>query len=104
MAQNGVPMLVAGIGIGVAATLVLMDDELRSRLGKALSNGSQRVTGALSDPEQTIRDAKDKLRSKIDDAASATKKMVDEVADRSRDVAYRAGEQLEYGGKRLKNV
>ena len=109
MSQNGLPMLLAGIGIGVAATLVLMDDDLRSRMGKALGTGSERVTDALSNSQRTMRDAADKfstdqLKSGIDDAAAAAKKMVNEVADRSRDAAHRAGEQLEQGGKRLQNV
>ncbi len=94
MAQHaGFPILVAGIGIGVAATLVFMDDELRSRLWNVLGRESQRVS-----------DARDKLRNKLDDAADATKKMMDQVAEKSRDAAHRAGEQLERGGKRLQHA
>jgi hypothetical protein len=102
---------VAGIGIGVAVTLLLKDGELRSRMGKALNNGSQRVAEALSDPEATwkkgqhaMSDVKDKLKDKIDDAAEATKKTVDKVVDKSKDAAHTAGEHLERGGKRLKEA
>jgi gas vesicle protein len=109
--HNGLPILVAGIGIGVAATLLMTDRELRSRLGKALSNGSQRATEALSDPEATwskgekaMSDVKDKLKNQIDDAASATKKAVDKVVDKSKDAAHKAGEHLERGGKRLQDA
>lgn len=109
--HNSLPLLVAGIGIGVAATLFLQDRELRTRLGKALGDRSKRVTEALSDPEATwkrgekaMSDVKDKLKKNIDDAAEATKQMVDKVAEKSKDAAHKAGEQLERGGKRLQKA
>jgi hypothetical protein len=109
--QNGLPIFMAGIGIGIAAALVLMDGDLRSRIGKAMGNGSQRVTGALADPaaawkrgENAMSDVKDKLKDKIDDAADATKKVVDKVVDKSKDAAHKAGEHLERGGKRLQDA
>jgi hypothetical protein len=109
--HDGFPILVAGIGIGVAATLLMTDTKLRTRLGKALSNGSQVATDALSNPDETWRkghkamsDVKDKLKSKIDDAADAGKKVVDRVVDKSKDAAHKAGEQLERGGKSLQDA
>jgi hypothetical protein len=109
--HNGLPILVAGIGIGVAATLLMTDRGLRSRVGKALSNGSQRATEALSDPEATwnkgekaMSDVKGKFKNKIDDAAGAAKKAVDQVVDKSKDAAHKAGEHLERGGKRLQDA
>ncbi|MGA2882676.1 MAG: hypothetical protein ABSG13_27310 [Bryobacteraceae bacterium] len=109
--QNLVPIFVAGIGIGVAATLFIQDRELKARLGKAWSKQSQRVGEALSDPQATwkkgekaMSDVKDKLKNKTDDAADATKKAVDKVADKSKEAAHKAGEQLERGGKRLQNA
>jgi hypothetical protein len=109
--HNGLPILVAGIGIGAAVTLLMMDPELRTRVGKVLSNGSQRVTDALSDPdaawnkgEKAMSDVKDKLKDKIDDAADATKKAVDKVVDKSKDAAHKAGEHLERGRKRLQDA
>jgi uncharacterized phage infection (PIP) family protein YhgE len=109
--NKGLSIFVAGLGIGVAATLVFADGELRSRLGKALGAGSQRVSEALSDPEatwnsgaQAIRDAKDQLKNKIDDAADAVKKAADQAAARSREAAHAAGEHLERGARRLQNA
>ena len=46
--QDSVQLFVAGIGIGVAATLFIKDRQLRTRLGKALSERSQRASAALS--------------------------------------------------------
>jgi hypothetical protein len=83
--DTGVPMLLAGIGIGVAATLFFMDRDWTKGY-KAMS------------------DVKDKLKNKIDDAAEATKKVVDRVADKSKEAAHQAGEHLEKGGKRLQNA
>lgn len=98
--HNGLPILVAGIGIGVAATLLMKDRRLRTR-----------VTAALADPhatwnkgEKAMSDVKDKLKNKIDDAAGATKKAVDKVVDKSKDAAHKAGEHLERGGKRLQDA
>jgi hypothetical protein len=98
--HTGLSILVAGIGIGVAATLLMKDRQLRTR-----------VTDALSDPDVTwkkgqkaMSDVKDKLKDKIDDAADATKKAVDKVADKSKDAAHKVGEHLERGGKRLQEA
>jgi hypothetical protein len=109
--NNGLPILLAGIGIGVSVTLLMMDRELRTRLGRALGSGSRQVTEALSDPdaawnkgEKIMSDVKDKLKNKIDDAADATKKAVDKVVDKSKDAAHKAGEHLERGGKRLQDA
>ena len=51
MAQKGLSIFLAGMGVGVAAAMVVMDDGLRTRLGKGLRAGSQRVTDAVSDPQ-----------------------------------------------------
>ena len=105
------PILAAGIGIGVAATLLVMNRELRTRLVEAFGNGSQRISEAFSDPgetwnkgEKAMSDVKDKLKSKIDDAADASKKAVDKVVDKSKDAAHEAGKHLETGGKRLQDA
>jgi X-X-X-Leu-X-X-Gly heptad repeat protein len=109
--QNGLPMLFAGIGIGVAAAFVLMDSGVRSRLGNAVRSGSERVAGTLSDAEQALNngakamsDASGKLKNGIDQAAAATKNAVDQVAARSREAAHQAGDQLERGAHRLQNA
>jgi hypothetical protein len=47
---------------------------------------------------------KTRLKDKIDDTAGSAKKMVDKAVDKSRDVAHKAGEQLERGGKRLQKA
>jgi methyl-accepting chemotaxis protein len=119
---DGVTIFVAGIGIGVAATLLLKDRELRNRVGNALSNGSRTVTDrlsdALSDAEGTLRkgeklmsDVKTKVKNQIDDTAAGAKKVVDKVADKSKEAAHQAkeaahqaGEHLERGGKRLQDA
>jgi hypothetical protein len=105
------PILAAGIGIGVAATLLVMNRELRTRLAEGLGNGSQRISDAFSDPgatwsrgEKAMSDVKDKLKSKIDDAADASKKAVDKVVDKSKEAAHEAGKHLEKGGKRLQDA
>lgn len=109
--QIGLPIFIAGLGVGVAATLFMKDREMRNRIGKAVGDRSQRVGEALSDPlaswkrgQQSMSDIKDKVKSKIDDAADATKKAVDKVADKSKEAAHKAGEQLERGGKRLQDA
>jgi hypothetical protein len=84
--HDGLPMLVTGIGIGVAATLLMLNRKTWKRGEKAMS------------------DVKDKLKNKIDDAADAGKKVVEKVVDKSKDAAHKAGEQLERGGKRLQNA
>ena len=109
--HNGLPIFFAGLGIGVAAALVWMDEDVRSRVGKVLGKGSDRVSDALSDSKATwnrgakaLNEATEQLKSKIDDAAEATKKMVDQATRQTRDAAHRAGEQLERGGKRLRQA
>jgi hypothetical protein len=109
--QIGLPIFIAGLGIGVAATLFVRDREVRNRLGKAVNDRSRRVGQALSEPEaswkrgaKSMSNIKDKVKSKIDDAADATKKAVDKVADKSKEAAHKAGEQLERGGKRLQDA
>jgi hypothetical protein len=87
--QVGFPIFVAGIGIGIAATLLMKDRNLRSTWNRG---------------EKTMSDVKDKLKNKIDDAAEATKKAVDKVAEQSKNAAHKAGEQLERGGKRLQDA
>ncbi len=111
MTKAGLPILLAGIGIGIAATLLVQDRELQTRWGKALGKQSRRVSAVLSDPEATWRkgekavsDIKEKVKDKIDDAADATKKAVDKVAEKSKEAAHKAGEQLERGGKRLQDA
>jgi hypothetical protein len=109
--HDGFPILMAGIGIGVAATLLMTNRKLRTGVSKSLSNGSQRLAGAVSNPdatwkrgEKTMSDIKYKLKNKIDDAAGASKKVVDKVVDKSRVAAHKAGEHLEQGGKRLQDA
>jgi len=119
MAQKGLSIFLAGMGVGVAAAMVVMDDGLRTRLGKGLRAGSQRVTDAVSDPQaawdavrntvvdngaQALNDATQELKSKINEAAGATRKMAEDAAGKSRDLAHRAGDQMERGAKVLQNV
>jgi len=109
--ENGIAIFAAGIGIGIAVTLLVKDRKLRGRVTKALNNGSQLVSDALADPRATLErggkamsNVKDKVKDKIDDAADASKKLVDKVADKTKDAAHKAGEQLERGGKRLQDA
>ena len=96
----GLPILVAGIGIGVAATWLMQDRKLRTRVTQALANPD----AAWNKGEKAMSDVKDKLNNKIDDAADATKQAVDKVVDKSKDAAHQAGKHLERGGKRLQNA
>jgi len=109
--RESFPLLAVGIGIGVAAALLVMNRELRSRLAEAWSNGSQRISRVLPDPdaiwnrgEKAMSDVTDKLKNKIDDASDAGKKVVDKVVDKSKDAAHQAGKHLERGGKRLQDA
>jgi hypothetical protein len=47
---------------------------------------------------------KTRLKDKVDETAGSAKKVVDKAVDKSREVAHKAGEQLEHGGKRLQKV
>lgn len=85
--QIGLPIFVAGLGIGVAATLFIKDREASWKRG-----------------QKAMSDIKDKVKSKIDDAADAAKKALDKAADKSKEAAHKAGEQLERGGKRLQDA
>jgi gas vesicle protein len=121
--QNHIPMFLAGVGIGVAATLLFTDEETRSRLSHRLRNGWKGVSEALADPaqmwsraeqamnqvEDKLKDKlndklKDKLKDKFDTASVAGKHLVDHLADHSIQAAHKAGEQLERGGKRLQRA
>jgi F0F1-type ATP synthase membrane subunit b/b' len=88
--EIGLPIFIAGLGIGVAATLFIRDHGMTKASWKR--------------GQKSMSDIKDKVKSKIDDAADATKKAVDKVADKSKEVAHKAGEQLERGGKRLQDA
>jgi hypothetical protein len=97
------PIFAAGIGIGVAATLLLTNRGLRTGIGKTFSNAPD-PDAMLKRGEKAMSNVKDKLKNKIDDAAEASKKAVDKVVDKSKDAAHKAGEQLERGGKRLQDA
>jgi hypothetical protein len=47
---------------------------------------------------------KDAAKEKIDDAANAAKKTTEKVVDKTKDATHKAGEAVEKGGKRLKDV
>ena len=47
---------------------------------------------------------KDQAKEKIDDAAKAAKKTTGTVVDKAKDLAHKAGETIEKGGKRLQDV
>ena len=123
--NNGLPIFLAGVGVGAAVGLLLVASsrvELGARARKALRSASEdltdgsrrvreRVSAVLSGGEQALKeggkamsDVKDQLKDKIDDAANASKKVVDKVVDKSKDVAHDAGEKLEWGGKRLQDA
>jgi gas vesicle protein len=123
--NNGLPIFLAGVGVGAAVGLLLVANsrgELGTRARKALRMASEdltegsrrfreRVGAVLSGGEQALKErgnamssVKDKLKDKIDDAANASKKVVDSVVDKSKDVAHDAGENLERGRKRLQNA
>jgi hypothetical protein len=96
----GFSILLAGIGIGVAATLLIKDRQLRTQVTDALSNPDV----AWKKGQKVVSDVKGKVKDKIDDAADATRKAVDTAVDRSKDAAHKAGEHLERGGKRLQDA
>ena len=109
--DNHLPIFIAGVAIGAAAAVVVLDAELRSNVGAALRQGTQRMSEAISDAEaawkkgeNVMSSVKDKVKDKIDDAASVTKKAIDKTVDKSKEAAHKAGEQLEKGGKRLQDA
>ncbi len=109
--NNHLPIFIAGIAIGVAAAVVLMDEELRSQVGTMLRQGSTHVSDALADPQaawkrggEAMSGAKEKLTDTLNGAASAAKSAVDNVVDKSREAAHKAGEHLERSGRRLQDA
>jgi vacuolar-type H+-ATPase subunit H len=47
---------------------------------------------------------KDQAKDKIDDAAKAAKKTAGKAVDKAKDLTHKAGESVEKGGKRLRDV
>lgn len=120
--QNG--LFVAGLGFGVAATVIMSNRQIRTRLqravmntpfGKTVHNRSKvithRVCEALSDVEgtlrkgeQTIGEVRNQVKRKIDHTATVAKRVVDKVADTSKGAAHKAGDRLERTGRRFQAV
>ena len=117
-------IFVAGVGVGIGATLVLSNREVRTRLEKALlgtplgtalrkrsKSVAKRVSVALSDAEGTLRkgeraigDITNQVKHRIDYTAETAKKVIDKVADTSKGAAHKAGDHLERTGRRLQAV
>jgi gas vesicle protein len=123
--NNGLPVFLAGLGIGAAVALLVMPTsrgQFGSRVRKSLRSAAgdvtdrsqrvaERMTATLSDTgetlkkgEKTMSDVKEKVKDKIDDAADATKDVVAKVVDQSKEAAHEVGKKLEQGGKSLQNV
>jgi len=127
--NNPVIPFLAGLGVGVAATVLLVPEagrKTRNRIGDiagraadALKARAQNVRDRTEDlfqegkstwkeqeikRRETMSDLKDKAKDKIDDAADATKKAAGKVVDTSKDIAHSAGKKLEEGGKRLQDA
>lgn len=51
-----------------------------------------------------MSDLKDKTKEKIDGAAKATKDAAGKAVDKSKDLAHKAGNQMEQGAKKLKGA
>ena len=51
-----------------------------------------------------MSDIKSKANKKINAAADAAKKITSTVVDKTKDAAHAAGQKLQDGGKRLKDV
>jgi gas vesicle protein len=123
-----IPFL-AGLGVGVAATIFLVPDagsKARNRIGNIASRAADALKtrvrdlrnateNLLQEGESTWKEQlnkrsvsmsnlKDKAKDKIDDAADATKKAAGKVIDTSKDVAHSAGKKLEEGGKRIQDA
>ena len=54
--------------------------------------------------EEFMSDLKDKTKEKIDGAAKATKDAAGKAVDKSKDLAHKAGNQMEQGAKKLKGA
>jgi gas vesicle protein len=108
--ENGLPMFLAGCGIGVAVTLLLVPNsgrELRRRVRRGFRDAGEdlhdRVAMATSGMEGTLRkgaetisDVRNSLKEKIDDTSERAKAVVDKVADKTQDAVHAAAESIRY--------
>lgn len=104
MSKN-ISLLLLGFGAGMAAA-IWMSPELRSRMGKTLSDASSNVSNRISDAvskaqdgmrkgEETLSSVTGNLKGSIDNAAGRAKDMVDQMSNRSKDAVHRASDYLE---------
>ena len=123
-----VPLL-AGIGIGMAAGVLLAPqagDKTRKRAqdtarragdvlkehaenlsdtaGELLEMGKRTWRDTERESYQTMSDLRDKAKDKIDEAAVAAKKATDHVVDKTKDLAHKAGKKMEEAGKQLQDA
>jgi gas vesicle protein len=120
---------VAGLGVGVVATILLVPEagrktrnrigdiagraadamkararNLRDRTEDFLQEGKSTWKEQEIQRRETMSDLRDKAKEKIDNATDAAKKAAGKVVDTSKDLAHSAGKKLEEGGKRLEDA
>jgi gas vesicle protein len=91
---------VAGLGIGVAAALLLAP-ESGARTRRRIVSMANRTGETLRERAESFGYA---AKEKIDDAADAARSAASKVVDRSRDVAHRVGRTMEETGKQLQEA
>ena len=97
--------LLAGLGVGMAAALLLAPDKTRRRIRDKANRASglfkERAETLFQNGHQemsrTMTGLRDKAKEKIDDAA-------DQIVVKSRDVAHNMGKKMQVAGKRLQNA
>ena len=127
--DNSLMMFFAGVGIGVAGTLLLAPSsgrEMRSRIrgsanrggdylrqqadswkssvDDAVAAGQQAFHESVSKGADSVSNLKDKVKDKIDDASERAKDTADNAIDKTRELAHQAGKSMEKGGKRLQDA
>lgn len=127
--NDSVAPFLAGLGMGIAATILLAPKvrrNIRDRIADladhavdALKTGAGDLHHAagdlLQEGKSTWNDAKNKsseaaselgitAKEEIDHVGDAAKNCAAGVADKAREVAHRAGTKLEEGGKQLQEA
>jgi gas vesicle protein len=127
--DNSAVLFLAGMGVGVAAAIVLAPvagRRTRSRIGEfvrpvanAIETRAKDLSAAAGElvqegklslrdkhdsAHETMSGLKDKAKNKIDDAVEASTKAAHKVVDESKDAAHSAGQKLENVGNRLQDA
>ncbi len=120
--MNQVGSFLAGLGIGLAASMLLTPAagektrgrirDIANRAGNAFKDQAESLGDAAGDILEKGKRSLQKdgsqaahdLKDKINDATDTARKTADQVADKSRDLAHSAGRKIEEGGKHLQNA